>query len=298
MAQKADARTMRRNIVHPYTHAYVTSPNRYTPFLQKQLLTEDFISRFYKKSGYEVLNFNMKLNSSVDAYYHLRLLPELEDLSPRHIRGDGSKKAQNSIRRSNNFYFTRLIPSKANLQCRKRDFFYTQYLWKNKQLFRYYCPQHSYFWNAEKHVLSKILYRINRCYPILIKTNIWSKFLSTNARISCNSIAHFLKQQIELSSKRRKSVNLKTYLDSIIQESRNVASLKGMRIQVKGRFSAGGSNKAGRSKKDNSSWGQVPLQTIRAHIDYAYVPAKTKLGLCGVKVWLYHRHTKYKIDHA
>ncbi len=37
--------------------------------------------------------------------------------------------------------------------------------------------------------------------------------------------------------------------------------------------------------------GNVPLQTLRADIDYHYEPAKTKYGVLGVKVWIY----KWKI---
>ena len=32
--------------------------------------------------------------------------------------------------------------------------------------------------------------------------------------------------------------------------------------------------------------GRTPLHTLRADIDYALVPALTKVGLIGVKVWI------------
>jgi small subunit ribosomal protein S3 len=34
--------------------------------------------------------------------------------------------------------------------------------------------------------------------------------------------------------------------------------------------------------------GRVPLNTIRANIDYAVVHAPTIYGQIGVKVWIYH----------
>ena len=39
-----------------------------------------------------------------------------------------------------------------------------------------------------------------------------------------------------------------------------------------------------------SEWyrdGRVPLQTLRADIDYGYAEAHTSYGIIGVKVWIY-----------
>jgi len=39
-----------------------------------------------------------------------------------------------------------------------------------------------------------------------------------------------------------------------------------------------------------SEWyreGRVPLQTLRADVDYGFVEAKTTYGVLGVKVWIY-----------
>jgi len=33
--------------------------------------------------------------------------------------------------------------------------------------------------------------------------------------------------------------------------------------------------------------GSLPLQTLRADIDYAQVPALTRSGYVGIKVWIY-----------
>lgn len=60
------------------------------------------------------------------------------------------------------------------------------------------------------------------------------------------------------------------------------AGAKGIRIQVSGRLN--GSDMARREKE---SQGSVPLHTLRADIDYAYVGAKTSAGIVGVKVWIY-----------
>ncbi len=60
------------------------------------------------------------------------------------------------------------------------------------------------------------------------------------------------------------------------------AGAKGIRIEVSGRL-----NGAEMSRREKEVAGSVPLHTIRADIDYAYVPAHTAAGIIGVKVWVY-----------
>jgi small subunit ribosomal protein S3 len=59
------------------------------------------------------------------------------------------------------------------------------------------------------------------------------------------------------------------------------AGAKGVRIEVAGRL-----NGAEMSRREKEVQGSVPLHTIRADIDYAYIPAKTPAGIIGVKVWI------------
>lgn len=56
----------------------------------------------------------------------------------------------------------------------------------------------------------------------------------------------------------------------------------GIKVQVSGRL--GGSEMA---RVEWSRDGRVPLQTIRADIDYGFSEAKTKYGVIGIKVWIY-----------
>jgi small subunit ribosomal protein S3 len=57
---------------------------------------------------------------------------------------------------------------------------------------------------------------------------------------------------------------------------------KGIRIVIAGRL--GG---AEMSRRERESSGKVPLQTLRADIDFAIAEAHTTFGLIGVKVWIY-----------
>jgi small subunit ribosomal protein S3 len=57
---------------------------------------------------------------------------------------------------------------------------------------------------------------------------------------------------------------------------------KGIKIALSGRIAG-----AEISRTEKFGQGKVPLQTLRAKIDYAQIPALTKYGYIGVKVWIY-----------
>lgn len=60
------------------------------------------------------------------------------------------------------------------------------------------------------------------------------------------------------------------------------AGAKGIKIALSGRIAGAD---IGRTEKYTQ--GTVPLQTLRADIDYAEGPALTKFGYVGIKVWVY-----------
>lgn len=60
------------------------------------------------------------------------------------------------------------------------------------------------------------------------------------------------------------------------------AGAKGVKLQVKGRL-----NGAEIAREEKLSWGSVPLQNLRADINYASDFARTLFGTIGVKVWIY-----------
>ena len=57
---------------------------------------------------------------------------------------------------------------------------------------------------------------------------------------------------------------------------------KGIKTQVSGRI---GGAEIARSEEYHE--GTIPLQTLRADIDYGFAEAKTTYGRIGVKVWVY-----------
>lgn len=110
------------------------------------------------------------------------------------------------------------------------------------------------------------------------------------------------KLKFELKVEPVKSINLNAYLvgthiaDQLIKRMPHksisnkvmsnvmAAGAKGVRILLSGRI--GG---AEISRRERFQMGTVPLSTIREKIDYASVPALTKSGYIGVKVWICHK---------
>lgn len=64
------------------------------------------------------------------------------------------------------------------------------------------------------------------------------------------------------------------------------AGAKGVKIVLSGRINGA---EISRTEKfgDKGKTGNIPAQTLRANIDYASVPALTRSGYIGVKVWIY-----------
>ncbi|MCB9813057.1 MAG: 30S ribosomal protein S3 [Pseudomonadales bacterium] len=60
------------------------------------------------------------------------------------------------------------------------------------------------------------------------------------------------------------------------------AGANGIKIQLSGRINGA---EIGRTEKYFQ--GSVPTQTIRANIDYFQIPARTRSGYVGIKVWIY-----------
>jgi small subunit ribosomal protein S3 len=60
------------------------------------------------------------------------------------------------------------------------------------------------------------------------------------------------------------------------------AGAKGIRVSCSGRL-----NGAEMSRTETYKVGKVPLQTLRADIDYGFAEALTTYGLIGVKTWIY-----------
>jgi small subunit ribosomal protein S3 len=90
----------------------------------------------------------------------------------------------------------------------------------------------------------------------------------------------YLAQQIAWDLERRMPFRrtMKKYLEQIMQNR----DVKGAKIAMGGRLDG---NEIAR--RESLSKGALPLQTLRADIDYGRATAKTTYGTIGVRVWIY-----------
>ncbi|WBY64237.1 30S ribosomal protein S3 [Thermocaproicibacter melissae] len=93
----------------------------------------------------------------------------------------------------------------------------------------------------------------------------------TNAQLVAENIA----QQLE------KRISFRRAMKQCIGRAMKMG-VKGIKTQVSGRL--GGAEIARREQYHD---GTIPLQTIRADIDYGFAEAATTYGRIGVKVWIY-----------
>lgn len=103
---------------------------------------------------------------------------------------------------------------------------------------------------------------------------------------------------IEVNEIRRPEIEAQLVAENVAQQlERRVAFRRAMKrtVSMARKFGAEGIkiNCAGRlagAEIARSEWyrdGRVPLQTLRADIDYGYAEAKTTYGIIGVKVWIF-----------
>ena len=81
--------------------------------------------------------------------------------------------------------------------------------------------------------------------------------------------------------KLEKRITFRRVIKEALERSRK-KNVKGIKIQVSGRL-----NGADIARNEWIREGRVPLQTLRANIDYATKEAHTIYGVLGVKVWLF-----------
>ena len=96
-----------------------------------------------------------------------------------------------------------------------------------------------------------------------------------NPNLDANIIAQGIKMDIEKRMPFRRAMK-----QAISKVER--ARAKGVKVQVAGRL-----NGVEIARTEKLISGKVPLHTLRANIDYAFIEANTIYGIIGIKVWIY-----------
>ena len=99
----------------------------------------------------------------------------------------------------------------------------------------------------------------------------------THANLLAQFIANQLVRRVAFKRAVRKAIDRAQAQD-----------IKGIKVQIAGRL-----NGAEIARTEWVKEGRMPLQTLRAEIDYATASAKTIYGILGVKVWLFKGESMY-----
>ncbi len=97
-----------------------------------------------------------------------------------------------------------------------------------------------------------------------------------NVDADANLIGEFIAEQLE------KRIPFKRATRQAMQKAQR-ANAQGIKVQVSGRL-----NGAEIARSEWAREGRVPLQTLRADIDYATKEANTTYGILGIKVWVFN----------
>ena len=97
------------------------------------------------------------------------------------------------------------------------------------------------------------------------------KKVDLDAQLAAESIAASLEKRIQFRRAMRQVMMRATK-----------AGAQGIKTMVSGRLDG-----AEIARSEHYSEGSIPLQTLRANIDYGFAEAKTTYGIIGVKVWIY-----------
>lgn len=119
--------------------------------------------------------------------------------------------------------------------------------------------------------------------PAKLQISLYVKPLA-NPDIYAHVLADRLVEDLEQRKPYRRSMK------QLVQRARK-AGVKGIKVQVSGRL-----NGADIARAEDVRDGAVPLQTLRANIDYCSKSAKTIYGLLGIKIWVFNGEQLSKLD--
>jgi len=97
-----------------------------------------------------------------------------------------------------------------------------------------------------------------------------------NPEANATVVARFIAQDLERRMRFRRVLKLH------IAKVMNARGVQGVRVMVKGRLDG-----AEMGRKEWLREGRIPLQTLRADIDFARDTATLPYGVIGIKVWIY-----------
>ena len=251
--------------------------------LQKRLDNEKLLLSLTEKA------VQQKLTNLKDETRKIQLLGHLQSLVQKHRQknlylylatiADAKKylrQIQKFTKQQANFLFG-IQPSILDQmdQDQKRDFVKTQF---KKALEKANC-QNELQRNLKDVFIRQIQQQKNIAQQnVALLPKISLKFYSVNAE-TFETNASIVTDSIVDKLEKREA--FRKVIKKVSEDLMKTNKVKGVKIQVSGRLNG--------AEIARSEWvraGRVPLQTLRANIDYCYKTAQTIYGIIGVKVWI------------
>ena len=103
------------------------------------------------------------------------------------------------------------------------------------------------------------------------------KGTTTNAQLVAEDVASQLERRIAFRRAMKQAIR-----NAMQPRDRSATPAKGIKVTCSGRLAG-----ADIARVESYHEGTIPLQTLRADIDYGFAEANTTYGKVGVKVWIY-----------
>ena len=101
--------------------------------------------------------------------------------------------------------------------------------------------------------------------------------IDTNAQLVAEDVASQLERRIAFRRAMKQAIR-----NAMQPRDRSATPAKGIKVTCSGRLAG-----ADIARTESYHEGTIPLQTLRADIDYGFAEANTTYGKVGVKVWIY-----------
>ena len=141
----------------------------------------------------------------------------------------------------------------------------------------------------EKNILSSTAFRLVNSRLDIKAVNEIKKNLALKIKINIAEIrepeASARINAADIAMQLEKRMPYRKIIKRLMGKMANSRKIKGIKICVSGRL--GGVDIA---RTEKFSQGSIPLSSLKAQVDYAYVPALTTHGVIGVKVWIYQNN--------
>lgn len=191
------------------------------------------------------------------------------------------RKIRQFTKQQSNFLFGIQLNDPNNNEDRRREIVRNKVLQTIKQINRKNELQKTF-----QEIFFEQLQKLKTTYQMNLELTpkISFKFYSVKPQ-NLETKASFVADSIVDDLEKRKA--FRRVIKKAKEDLMKTSKVKGVKIQVSGRLNG--------AEIARSEWvrsGRVPLQTLRANIDYCYKTAYTIYGIIGVKVWIYKGYTK------